>query len=389
MGNRFSIDKKSITPVFEVLDDGNVIACCGSIIGAREEQEDTEIIQELNIPNHYIYGIFDGHGGDNTSKYIKKHFIKKFINSDCWKKYCSLSEDDRNDFDFTTMFETFFVVFDLSMKNKVEKSGSTATVVLQTPTKYICANLGDSEAWLLGENNTIKLSTIHKPTHDSEKKRITKNGGFVKNGRVNGNLAVSRAFGDFHHKKNSDNPKKMHVSPIPSVKIFDRSKYEGTLLLACDGFFDIMNNRRDMNETYIQELLYDINENQDTLRRIDKTIAILKKRKRDMEAKGNFEPNTNNKKRLKCGRVVYDIYENDEILNSEKETYGIPIVDTIMCGSPIKIDQIIVKPFDCEMKLRQFYVEMLIRYVIAEGSNDNVTLMLVTNNNSDVVTVKS
>ena len=47
------------------------------------------------------------------------------------------------------------------------------------------------------------LSFDHKPQHDRERKRIEAAGGFVENFRVNGNLALSRAFGDFSFKKNS------------------------------------------------------------------------------------------------------------------------------------------------------------------------------------------
>lgn len=40
------------------------------------------------------------------------------------------------------------------------------------------------------------MSEDQKPSQPDEKARITKAGGFVMNGRVLGDLAVSRAFGD-------------------------------------------------------------------------------------------------------------------------------------------------------------------------------------------------
>lgn len=47
----------------------------------------------------------------------------------------------------------------------------------------------------------IRMSTDHKGTEPSEIQRIQKAGGFVVNGRVGGQLAVSRALGDFEMKK--------------------------------------------------------------------------------------------------------------------------------------------------------------------------------------------
>ena len=43
-------------------------------------------------------------------------------------------------------------------------------------------------------------SEDHKPDNELEKKRITRAGGFVTDGRVNGNLNLSRALGDLEYK---------------------------------------------------------------------------------------------------------------------------------------------------------------------------------------------
>lgn len=47
------------------------------------------------------------------------------------------------------------------------------------------------------------LSLDHKPNNDKEMKRICDGGGWVEYNRVNGNLALSRALGDFVFKKNA------------------------------------------------------------------------------------------------------------------------------------------------------------------------------------------
>lgn len=48
------------------------------------------------------------------------------------------------------------------------------------------------------------LTTDHKPDDPKEKDRIQKAGGIVANGRVNGNLNLSRALGDLEFKENKN-----------------------------------------------------------------------------------------------------------------------------------------------------------------------------------------
>ena len=48
------------------------------------------------------------------------------------------------------------------------------------------------------------MSIDHKPDDDLEKKRIYQAGGYVTDGRVNGNLNLSRALGDMEYKSQKD-----------------------------------------------------------------------------------------------------------------------------------------------------------------------------------------
>jgi serine/threonine protein phosphatase PrpC len=82
-------------------------------------------------------------------------------------------------------------------------TGATSCVVLITPDKIICANAGDSRGVLSKNKKVVPLSYDHKPNGDIEKKRIEKANHFVEDERVDGNLALSRAFGDFQFKDQS------------------------------------------------------------------------------------------------------------------------------------------------------------------------------------------
>jgi len=62
-------------------------------------------------------------------------------------------------------------------------------------------------------------------------------------GRVNGNLAVSRALGDFVYKDVPTlKPEEQKVSPEPDMTTLERSEKDEFLLLACDGVWDVMSN---------------------------------------------------------------------------------------------------------------------------------------------------
>ena len=75
-------------------------------------------------------------------------------------------------------------------------AGCTANVVLITPKTIYCANAGDSRAIAQQSGKVVELSKDHKPEDSIEIDRITKAGGTVSYGRVNGGLNLSRALGD-------------------------------------------------------------------------------------------------------------------------------------------------------------------------------------------------
>ena len=71
-----------------------------------------------------------------------------------------------------------------------------------TKDRYYAANIGDSRAVLCRNGKAFPLSTDHKPELQLEQNRIEKAGGYVTEGRINGSLNLSRAFGDFSYKNN-------------------------------------------------------------------------------------------------------------------------------------------------------------------------------------------
>jgi serine/threonine protein phosphatase PrpC len=164
-------------------------------------------------------------------------------------------------------------------------SGTTACVVVLTPTHIVCANAGDSRAVLSRQqpqvagvsssdsnaldsytaNKPIPLSFDHKPEDPDEERRIRLAGGYVAGGRVEGDLAVSRGLGDFRfknmdvvmaassslqdssHQQAGDElymkPGDQKVSPIPDVTIVARNAIlDEFIIVACDGIWDVQTN---------------------------------------------------------------------------------------------------------------------------------------------------
>lgn len=85
---------------------------------------------------------------------------------------------------------------------KEQMAGSTAITTLIRDGKLYCANAGDSRAIASKNGQLVQLSHDHKPNNPEEMDRIYNAGGWVEFNRVNGNLALSRALGDFLFKRN-------------------------------------------------------------------------------------------------------------------------------------------------------------------------------------------
>ncbi|KAH7675554.1 protein phosphatase 1L protein [Dioscorea alata] len=131
----------------------------------------------------------------------------------------------------------------LEKSMELGRGGSTAvTAILKNGDKLVVANVGDSRA-VISKNGVAKqLSVDHEP--DKERQKIEDKGGFVSNlpgdvPRVDGQLAVARAFGDKSLKK--------HLSSEPYVVEEDINPDTEVLILASDGLWKVMDNQEAVN----------------------------------------------------------------------------------------------------------------------------------------------
>ena len=263
------------------------------MMGFRETMEDQHLVctslqvNGLSLKGHSLFVVFDGHGGSYASKFCASNFLQTFVNSEDLERYAALqangrcSRADTNGINLlkgalTYTFEEldrqltaeqirrnqkFFESqqpYDFrkpAAQSVGERSGTTCVAVVFTPTHLVCANAGDSRAILRRNGKVIPLSFDHKPSNMPEKLRILKAKGEVTGKRIDGDLAVSRALGDFLHKLNKEiSPNEQKVIGSPDFSVFPRiQSADEFVVLACDGIWDVATNKECSD--YIQHLL--------------------------------------------------------------------------------------------------------------------------------------
>lgn len=200
------------------------------------EDSHTHILSLPGDPGTSFFAVYDGHGGATVAQYAGKH-LHKFI-----LKRPEYKENVQQALKQAFLDIDSHMLYDQSCGEQM--AGSTAVVVLIKNNRLYCANAGDSRAVACINGEVEVLSLDHKPNNEAETKRIYEGGGWVEFNRVNGNLALSRALGDFVFKKNeSKKPEEQIVTAYPDVEIRDITEDYEFLVLACDGIWDVMTNQ--------------------------------------------------------------------------------------------------------------------------------------------------
>jgi protein phosphatase 1G len=125
-------------------------------------------------------------------------------------------------------------------------TGCTANVctIDEVNKKIYFANAGDSRSVLCKNGIAYPMSIDHKPELDTEKNRIYKADGWVSEGRVKGNLNLSRSLGDMEYKQNKRLPaEEQMITANPDLVVESLSNDVSFMILACDGIWDCMTNQ--------------------------------------------------------------------------------------------------------------------------------------------------
>jgi len=123
-------------------------------------------------------------------------------------------------------------------------TGCTACVVAIHDGKIYCANSGDSRAVLCKKGVAYPLSNDHKPELPGEISRIEKAGGWVSEGRVKGNLNLSRSLGDLEYKQNKKlPPEDQMITAFPEFIVENFTDDCDFMIIGCDGVWDCKTNQ--------------------------------------------------------------------------------------------------------------------------------------------------
>jgi len=221
------------------LQNKSVKVGSSSMQGWRISMEDahTHILTLAEDKDAAFFAVYDGHGGAKIASHVSKHLHKTLVRRPEYKQG-----------NYEEAFVKSFLECDEAMRKdetlKDEMSGSTAITALYRNNKLFVGNIGDSRCIACCSGLAEALSIDHKPGDALERDRIENAGGFVEFNRVNGNLALSRAFGDFAFKNNIELPQERQmISMKPDVVVHEVGEDLMFIVLACDGIWDVLGNQ--------------------------------------------------------------------------------------------------------------------------------------------------
>jgi protein phosphatase 1G len=129
--------------------------------------------------------------------------------------------------------------------------GCTAVVALIQGNTIYVANAGDSRCVLGHSGKAVDMSMDHKPDLPEENARIRAAGGCVIDGRVNGNINLSRSLGDLEYKNVPSIPvERQAVTSMPDVKRLELTSEDHFIALCCDGIWDILTSQNCVDFIY-------------------------------------------------------------------------------------------------------------------------------------------
>lgn len=209
--------------------------------------EDDIVIRSEALDSFSFAAVFDGHAGSSSVKFLREELYKGCVEA---LQVGSLLKGG----DFGAIKGALVKAFEsvdqsllkwLETKGEEDESGSTATVMLIRNDVSYFAHIGDSCAVLSRSGQIEELTDSHRPYGSSkaavqEMKRIKDAGGWIVNGRICGDIAVSRAFGDIRFKTKKHEMLKKGVDEGRwSEKFVSRIEFKGDMVVATPDIYQV------------------------------------------------------------------------------------------------------------------------------------------------------
>ncbi|PRQ15975.1 putative protein-serine/threonine phosphatase [Rosa chinensis] len=192
------------------------------------------------------FAIYDGHGGRLAAEYAQKHLHSNVLSAGLPRELLNVKAAKK------AILDGFRKTDEAILQESAAggwQDGATAVCVWILGKTVFVANIGDAKAVVARSSpvdalqngsdearllKAIVLTREHKAIYAQERARIQKAGGSVSsNGRLQGRLEVSRAFGDRQFKK-------FGVVATPDIHSFDLTEREHFIILGCDGLWGVI-----------------------------------------------------------------------------------------------------------------------------------------------------
>lgn len=190
-----------------------------------------------------LYSIYDGHGGDYVSNYLRDNLHNELISNE------QLLRDPKK-----TILDTYYKIENTLLTSPIkcytQQSGACALLLMTINNTIIIANLGDSRGVISLCNGEVihSISIDHKLTNETEKQRVIAFGGIIK--RVNkidrvfpGGLSVSRSLGDGEMKMNQKGDTVSPIISVPDIFCFEYKQEMDYIFLGSDGIYESITNK--------------------------------------------------------------------------------------------------------------------------------------------------
>jgi len=214
--------------------------------GLKPESPNQDDFCIFHIDTTSIYGVFDGHGpyGHDISSFVQVHLPRQIVQDP------NFGEDPEKAF-ASAFPETHRLCAESQAEGRFDcaLSGTTATLAMLRDGMLHVAHVGDSRAVLARrQGDTLlaeDLTVDHKPTCESERRRIQAAGGQVKrlegdipyrvflSGKMYPGLAMTRSIGDTLGTSAG-------VTSTPEIKSFRVQSDWRFMLLCSDGIWEFI-----------------------------------------------------------------------------------------------------------------------------------------------------
>lgn len=245
---------EQFTPIFHTEVSSGLRWGVASVQGRRPHMEDMfQAVGLVDSPDEnactkaaklglsHFFAVYDGHGGKGAAAWAVDRLLPNLLDT---RNPASADPDTALDEATVQAFlKTDREFLRHAALNGMPDGSTAVTCLLQPPAtpdgprRLLVANLGDSRVCVVRtDGSATALSDDHKPNRPDERARVQAAGGvvvFAGCWRVQGNLAVSRAFGDSHCKSYG-------VSAEPELSRFDVADNDQFLVLASDGLWDVV-----------------------------------------------------------------------------------------------------------------------------------------------------